>query len=570
MGEWLLHTFREYPSIPIFLTIGIGFWIGQLKYKTFSLGTVTSVLLVGVLIGQMDIPIPGPIKSVFFLLFLFAIGFSVGPQFFQALRGSGIKQVIFAVVLCVVALIVTVVTAKLMGYNVGEAAGLFAGAQTISAVIGVAGDMIPTLGASASDTKAWVSIIPVCYAVTYIFGTIGSAYILGNLGPAMLGGLKKVKEATAQLAAQMNQSELSQDPAYIDANRPVVFRAYRVEGDFFTDGPKSVAQIQDYILNKLGRRIFIERIRQNGAIIEDPQGSEMIAKGDEVVLSGRRSFVIMDESWIGSEINDPQLLSFTVENIDVVLTRKGAGRMTIDQLRSQPWMYGIVIARISRSGVDIPVLAQTQLAPGDILSISGLSREVNEAGPRMGYVDRPTTSTSLTLLGFGIFLGALIGAITLTVKHVPLSLSTSGGALISGLICGWLRSRYPAVGNIPKQSLWILNNLGLNMFIAVIGITAGPTFIAGIQQVGWMLFVAGIIATSLPLFIGIWMGAKIFKFHPAINLGCCAGSRTTTAALGAIQESLGSTIPAMGYTVTYAIGNTLLILWGVVIVLLMA
>lgn len=508
MGEWLLHTFREYPSIAIFLTIGIGFWIGKLKYKTFSLGTVTSVLLVGVLVGQMDIPIPGPIKSVFFLLFLFAIGFSVGPQFFQALRGNGIKQVIFAVILCVVALLVTVVTAKIMGYNVGETAGLFAGAQTISAVIGVAGDMIPSLGASASDTKEWVDIIPVCYAVTYIFGTIGSAYILGNLGPALLGGLKKVKEQTAQLAAQMNQSEISQDPAFINANRPVAFRAYRADGDFFAYGGKTVSEIQDYMINTLGRRIFVERIRQNGAIVDNPKGDEIISKGDEVVLSGRRSFVIMDESWIGQEVNDPQLLSFPVENIDVILTHKGAGCMTVDQLRSQPWMCGIVIAKIVRSGVEIPVLAKTQLCPGDIMSISGLTQEITQAGPRMGYVDRPTVSTSLILVGIGIFLGALIGAITLTVKNVPISLSTSGGALISGLICGWLRSRYPVVGNIPRQSLWLLNNLGLNMFIAVIGITAGPTFVTGIQQVGWMLFVAGIIATTLPLLVGIWMGAK--------------------------------------------------------------
>lgn len=107
------------------------------------------------------------------------------------------------------------------------------------------------------------------------------------------------------------------------------------------------------------------------------------------------------------------------------------------------------------------------------------------------------------------------------------------------------------------------------MFIAVIGISAGPTFISGIKEVGFMLFVAGVIATSVPLFIGVWMGDKIFKFRPAINLGCNAGGRTTTAALGAVQDSLDSTIPAMGYTVTYAIGNTLLILWGVVIVLLM-
>ena len=420
MGEWLLHTFREYPSIAIFLTIGVGFWIGQLKYKTFSLGTVTSVLLVGVLVGQMDISIPGPLKTVFFLLFLFSIGFSVGPQFFQALRGSGIKQVIFAVVLCVVTLLVTVVTAKIMGYNVGETAGLFAGAQTISAVIGVAGDMIPSIGASPAETKAWIGIIPVCYAVTYIFGTIGSAYILGNLGPALLGGLKKVKEQTAQLAAQMNRSELSQDPAYINANRPVVFRAYRVDGEFFDNGGKTVDEIQDYIINKLKRRIFIERIRQNGVIIDNPKGNEIINKGDEIVMSGRRAFVIMDESWIGEEVNDPQLLSFSVENIDVILTRKGAGCMTVDQLRSQPWMCGIVIAKIMRSGTEIPVLAKMQLRPGDIMSISGLSAEVKIAGPRMGYVDRPTTSTSLILLGLGIFFGALIGAITLTVKNVQI------------------------------------------------------------------------------------------------------------------------------------------------------
>ena len=173
-------------------------------------------------------------------------------------------------------------------------------------------------------------------------------------------------------------------------------------------------------------------------------------------------------------------------------------------------------------------------------------------------------------VGLGIVIGGLIGALTLHLGGVPISLSTSGGALIAGLFFGWLRSKHPTFGGIPEPAVWILNNLGLNMFIAVIGIVAGPTFISGIKEVGFMLFIAGVLATTIPLLIGIWMGAKIFKFHPAINLGCCAGGRTTTAALGAIQDSLDSTLPAMGYTVTYAIGNTLLILWGVAIVLLMA
>lgn len=564
--DWLLETFRNNPSIPIFLTIGVGFWIGQLKYKTFSLGTVTSVLLVGVLVGQMNIPIPGPIKSVFFLLFLFAIGYSVGPQFFRSLRGDGLKEVGFACVVCFLCLFVTRGTAKVMGYNIGEAAGLFAGAQTISAVIGVGTDTVNTLNIDAATKKEYIDIIPVAYAVCYVFGTIGSAYILANLGPAMLGGLKKVKADTAALEKEMNTSELSSDPAYIEANRPVAFRAYKVENELF-DTPKSVAEIEQHFLNQ-GRRLFVERVRSNGNII-DPTPSLAISKGDEVVLSGRREFIIGDESWIGSEVNDNDLLNFPAEQIPVMVTKKGAAGLTVDQLRSQKYMYGISIKSIVRADVNIPVYAQTKLDAGDLITIIGLPQGVNTAAPKIGYPDRPTTKSDLVLVGLGIFLGCILGVLTIHAGGVPISLSTSGGALISGLVFGWLRSKHPTFGRIPQPAIWILNNLGLNMFIAVIGITSGPSFVSGIKTVGLGLFVAGIICTTLPLVLGVIIGAKLFKFRPAINLGCCAGSRTTTASLGAIQESLGSSLPAMGYTITYAIGNTLLILMGVAISLMM-
>ena len=563
----VVNLFREYPSLAIFLTIGVGFWIGKLKYKSFSLGTVTSVLLVGVIVGQMNIPITGPLKSVFFLLFLFAIGYSVGPQFFRSLRGSGLKQVAFAVVLCVVCLAVTFGIAKLFGYSPGEAAGLLSGAQTISAVIGVGGDTISTLDASAADKKMWTDMIPVCYAVTYIFGTIGSAYILGNIGPRLLGGLEKVKQQTAQLAASLNQSSIANDPAFIDSNRQVVFRAYRAESSYF-DTTRTVDEIEAYI-KKMNRRIFVERLSIDGKVVE-PSFTTRVKKGDEIVLSGRREYVIEDESWIGPEIADNELLSFPMEQVRVMLTKKVVDGITVDQLRMKSFMTGVIVKSISRGGIEIPVLAQTELCAGDIVTINGLAREVNIAAPQMGYVDRPTNKTDLVFVGLGIVIGGIVGALTLHLGGVPISLSTSGGALIAGLVFGWLRSKRPTFGGIPQPALWILNNLGLNMFIAVVGITAGPTFIQGIEKVGFMLFIAGVLATSIPLFIGIWMGAKIFKFHPAINLGCCAGGRTTTAALGAVQDSLQSSIPAMGYTVTYAVGNTLLILWGVAIVLMMA
>ena len=565
--DWLINACRENPAIPLFFTIGVGFYLGKLKFKGFSLGTVTSVLLVGVLVGQMNIEIPGPIKNVFFLLFLFAIGYSVGPQFFRALRGDGLKQVGFAVVECLIVLAVTWTACKLMGYNIGETLGVFAGSQTISAAIGAGIDSLGSKGASAEQVKQWTDVIPVAYAVTYVFGTIGSAWILSWLGPKMLGGIKKVKEDTKALEKEMNSGGVTTDPGFVNANRPVAFRAYKATDNFFQT-PRTIAEIEQHLMDQ-GKRLFVERLRQGGEIVEISPNVK-VASGDEIVLSGRREFIIGDEQWIGPEINDAELLNFPAEQIDVMVTKKSVGKdgITINDLRSKKFMYGITIKSINRGGVNIPVFAKTKILAGDTLTIVGLEREVNEAAPQLGYADRPSTATDMILVGLGIVVGCLVGLISIRFGSVPVSLSTSGGALISGLVCGWLRSKHPTFGRIPKSVLWIFNNLGLNMFIAVIGITSGPSFVSGLQQVGWMIFVVGVVATSLPLIICIFLGDKVFKFRPAINLGCCAGSRTTTAALGAIQDALGSTVPAMGYTVTYAIGNTLLILMGVALVLI--
>ncbi|MCM1521715.1 MAG: aspartate-alanine antiporter [Muribaculaceae bacterium] len=566
MFHWFLETFRTYPSIPIFLTIGLGFLIGKLKYKTFSLGTVTSVLLVGVVVGQMNIPIGAPLKALFFLIFLFAIGYKCGPQFVGAIRGQGIKQVIFACVVCVLCLVVTFVCAKIMNYNAAIATGLFSGAQTISAVIGVGTDTIGTLHIPDDQKKQWIDLIPVCYAVTYVFGTVGSAWILGSLGPALLGGLSKVKKQTKELELQLDHSSLSSDPAFVNGNRPISFRAYKVTSeDFFSTG-KTIAEIEAHF-KSLGRRIFVERVRSGNELI-DAAPTVTVKLGDEIVLSGRHEYIIEDESWIGPEIDDPAILTFNVEQTKVMITKKSAG-LTVDALRAKPFMYGVMIKSITRQGgVQLPVLAQTQLMQGDMMTIMGLPQEVRVAAPAIGVEERPTTETDLVFVSLAIVIGALVGALTINFGSVPVSLSTSGGALIAGLFFGWLRTKRPSMGIIPDSSLWLMNNLGLNMFIAVIGIQCGPTFISGIKEVGWMLVLMGVISTSLPLIIAMFLGAKVFKFHPAINLGCCAGSRTTTASLGAITAALDSSVPAMGYTITYAIGNTLLILMGVAMVLM--
>lgn len=564
--EWVIHLLRQHSELAIFLTIAAGFWIGKIKVGQFSLGIVTSVLLVGVLVGQLNITIEEPVKSVFFLLFLFAIGYKVGPQFFRGLKKDGLPQVGFAVLMCVGCLVITWILALIMGYNAGEAAGLLAGAQTISAVIGVADDTINGLNISTEQKNNMINIIPVAYAVTYIYGTAGSAWVLSSLGPKMLGGLEKVKAACKELEAKMGTSE-ADEPGFEHARRPVVFRAYTIENDWFGNG-KTVEQLESYFISQ-GKRLFVERMRHNHTIINEILPGQLLQKGDEVVLSGRREFAIGEEDWIGEEVIDPQLLDFPVEVLPVMIHKKPYANRKLEFIRKQPFMHGVSVRRIKRAGIDIPVFAQTMVDSGDTLELVGLKKEVETAAKQLGYIDRPTNATDMVFVGIGILIGGIIGALAIHIGGVPISLSTSGGALIAGLVFGWLRSKHPTFGQIPESSLWVLNNVGLNMFIAVVGISAGPSFIQGLKEVGPMLFIIGILATSLPLLLGLILARYVFHFHPALALGCTAGARTTTAALGAIQEAVGSETPSLGYTVTYAVGNTLLIIWGVVIVLLM-
>ncbi|MCM1066482.1 MAG: aspartate-alanine antiporter [Muribaculaceae bacterium] len=563
--EWIAQIFRDTPVIPIFLTIGLGFWLGGLRYRSFSLGPVTATLIVGVIIGQLDIPVSDELKNVSFMLFLFAIGYSVGPQFFRSLKGDGLKQICFALVEVALCITTVVAVSIVMGYNKGMAVGLFAGSQAFSAVIGVGSNTIEALGLPAERVKEYLGIIPACYAVCYVFGTIGSAWVIANLGPVLLGGLEKVKRQTAELEAEMDTGDFIPDPGTFVANRPISFRAYKAESDYFNRS-RTVEELERH-MKEMGVRHFVERLRLRGEIA-DPQPDLRIRKGDVVVLSGRRESIIDSAGWIGPEVTDHELLNFTAENLPVTVAKSGVSGMTIAQLRRQDYMRGVMVRKIVRDDNPIPLRSKTELASGDIITLVGLPQDVAEAVPAIGYSDRPTEDTDMTFTGLGIAVGCFIGALTIYFKGIPVSLSTSGGAILAGLILGWLRNKRPTFGRIPRPVIWFMNNLGLNMFIALVGLAAGPTFISGLKAVGVEMFVVGVVCTSVPLILAIIIGSRLFHFPPAVTLGCVAGSRNAVAALGAIQDNLDSTLPTMSYTVTYAVGSVTLILAGMVVPLL--
>jgi putative transport protein len=270
-----------------------------------------------------------------------------------------------------------------------------------------------------------------------------------------------------------------------------------------------------------------------------------------------------------TEVEDRDVLDIPVEQVDIFVRNKGINGKTIVELAEQPWARGIYLRKIMRNQVEIPVFPEVEILRGDILTIAGSTKHTAEAAKALGYAVRPTEATDLGVVAAGIVIGGLIGVLTITVGKIPISLSSAGGVLLAGLLLGYLSAIHPVVGRVPSPALWLMNTLGLNAFIAIVGINAGPGFVAGLRDVGASIFLWGVVATTIPLIAALYLGRYVFKFHPAILFGACAGARTTTAAIGMIQDSARSNVPALGYGMPYAVGAPLLTIFGMAVVMLL-
>lgn len=553
----IVSFLQNHPLIPVFLTLGFGFWLGTVKIKGFALGSVAATLIVGIIIGQLKIAVPDILKNVFFLFFLFSIGYGVGPQFFRSMRGPGLKMAGFAIVGALVCAGIVIGASYIMGYDNSIAAGLYAGSQTVSACLGMLSDTVKEMPMEETARNSMLALIPACYAVTYIFGTVGSAWFISTIGPKMLGGLDKVKEDVARIEELMDKGGDTSDPGIIPARRPVIFRAFKAESDFF-DTPRSASEIHDYY-QKAGVRLLVERARINGKVM-NPSKYNLIAKGDEVVLGGRAEVLVALKNTPGEEVYDPELLNFGAEKTPVTISSKGkVDGITLEKLRTFPEMERVIVASIKRTGMTIPVLAQTELHAGDILTLVGWPQDVAVAAAVIGYADPPSDATDMVFVGLGIALGCIIGALSIKINGIPMSLGMSVGALIAGLSLGWLRTRRPIFGHIPSSVLWIFNNLGVNMFIAILGLTAGGALIQGLKTAGPLILLVGAVLTILGLVINIYIARKLFRFSTPVTLGCVAGARLSVASIGAIQNVLQSDVPNLGYTVCYAVANISLV-----------
>ena len=298
----------------------------------------------------------------------------------------------------------------------------------------------------------------------------------------------------------------------------------------------------------------------------------MFRENDIVAVAGRRDVLMGVIGQGAEEVEDPQLLNVPIEGVDVYVTKKEVDGKTLAELANLRGARGVFLRKITRGSVatNIPILPNTVINRGDILTVVGRTQDTAAAVKMLGVADRPTDVADVAFIGAAVVIGALIGSLAWNVGGIPITLSTAGGALFAGLVFGWLRSVRPSFGRIPSPTVWFMNSVGLNVFIAIVGISAGPGFVNGLKTQGIGLFLWGALSTTVPLVLGLFIAKYIFRFHDALVLGVVSGARTTTDSLGLVCDIGKSQVPALGYTVTYAVGNTFLTIWGMVLILLLS
>ena len=557
-----LVTFLQHnPSLLIFAALAAGYALGKIKFGTFSLGSTTSVLLVAIALGALVLKNTeydlGLIKTISFGFFIFTIGYRVGPDFVSGLKRGGMKYVITTVFFCVVALVAAVLLAKAFGLNAGYGGGMLGGALTQSSVIGTADAAIRHLtNQQVTSSMNLKSDIAVAYAVTYIFGTAGLIILLKVLVKLWKFDLPtEARKAEADLGSVNAEDTVE---AFHWSNL-VMPRAYRVEKQGVIG--ITVAEIK----TKFPDYVAIEILQRGEKVIDKITDDLRLEEGDVVVLTGYRRRIYKACDVIGPEVDDGYVRKMLGEILSICLTSKEMDGKTFNEIFSRHGQ-GCFISGVYRQGHKLPLGPNLKLYKGDVIRIIGNRPDVERLVDVIGYPERESRITDLVTVGIGLIAGTLVGLLAINIGGIPVTLGVGGGVLVSGIFFGWLRSTRPTWGSIPVPTQWIFTNLGLNLFIACVGISAGPRAVAALQQAGINIFLAGACLTIIPHFLTWLFGLYALKLNPVLLLGAMTGAGTCTAAMNSVKEDSNSSIPVIGYTVPYAIGNVLLTVWGALIV----
>lgn len=547
--EAIDHLLRQNPVGLLFVVLAAGYLIGKTRVRGFELGPVTGVLFAGLVFGHFGFELSAWAQTFGFVMFIFSVGFQAGPGFFEVLRREGAKYFVLAMVVAATGFAVSVVLARMLEFPVGTSAGLLAGAMTTTPTLAAAQDALRSgamalpEGMTADDA---VRNVTTAYAITYLFGLVGLMVIIRTL-PGVLG---------IDLPAEA--AKIAGEEAPPPPSERVSVRAYRVERDTLVGRPHRE------LLESLPDGSVLAKLRRDGEFLEIGDESTL-AIGDEIAVVGRLARFLEAPDLVGPEITDSALLDMEVESAQIVVTRPDAVDLQLGEIGITE-SYACFLTGAMRLQVSLPLESSTTLKRGDVLSVTGPSANVERLGAALGHLERPVAETDLLTLAIGVAAGIAIGTFSVTIAGVSVGLGTSGGLLTTGLVIGYLRSVRPTFGRIPAAARWVFMELGLQMFMAGVGVSAGSGIVETLRSLGPSLVVCGVLVTVAPVATGWLVGSLVLKLNPAVLLGAITGSMTSGAALSIVNSAARSSVPALGYTGAYAFANVILTIAGTLIV----
>ncbi|MDA9432283.1 aspartate:alanine exchanger family transporter [Bradyrhizobium sp. CCBAU 51627] len=550
---------QQYPYLLLFFVVGLAVYIGRASVKGYGLGMVAGAIVVGAGISVwassygVKLELNNFAKSLFYYLFMYGVGLRVGPSFVNSLRGDGVKFLFLAVVSSVLGLTLVVLGARLFALPPGAAGGMLAGSQTMSAAIGSAEQAVTSgvvkLPAGMKPEEA-TGMIALSYGITYIWGTVGIILICKYL-PRWWG--IDAKAAAKQYEQEFGVKDL--EGGGLTGYRPFGLRAYRLENP--ATAGMSIAKFR-----ALNPEYRIVNVGRNGEL----QGADadlVLQKGDIVALGGSTEHLTDKMGLIGPEVADARTLGIPMDQADILVTNKDMVGRTFESFRDTAIAGQLQVTKVERGGVQIPAGLKTKLERMDIVSVVGLKSAVNELGDMWGRIARTNTSTDLLTLSVGMIIGFLIGMVEFPAFGAKVGLGNAGGLLLSGVIVSSIVSRLRFFGNTPNAARNVLEDLGLVVFVAIVGVNAGAGLLAQLTgAVALKIFVVGFIACTIPPFIVWAIGFHVFKINPAVLMGGVAGARSHSGPCREAAVEIQSTVPWIGFPVGYAVSGILLTIFG--------
>ncbi|WP_288462387.1 aspartate-alanine antiporter [uncultured Pseudomonas sp.] len=561
--EYLRQILNQAPELALFLSLAIGYWVGSIPFGKFQLGGVAGSLLVAVVISQIGISIDNGIKSVLFALFIYAVGFESGPQFFRSLGRQSLREIVLAAVMALSGLLTVIACARLFGLDKGIAAGIAAGSMTQSAIIGTASAAIAKLDLPLEQIQALQGNVAVGYAVTYIFGSFGAIILCVNVLPWFMR--RSIRDDATQAEAELLAGAKVYGPGELPAIPSLVGRLYRID----QAAGQTVAQLEVSDQGDPQAALTIERMKRGGALV-GVTPTTVLEAGDVVLVVGRRAGVVAIAGRLGAELQSSPDMDVVVVQRDVSLdnpTFVGRRVAEIRQAASQALRHGVYVVGVKRAGRPLALEPDTVIEAGDLVTLYGTPDDIQRVAQQVGSIIVPSDKTDFVFHGFGLAVGLLIGLVVIRLGAIPLTLGSGGGALIAGLVFGWYRSRHLTRGNLPLPASTLLRDLGLAGFVAVVGLQSGRQAVETIATQGLSIFLIGVVVCVVPIVITILVGRYVLRYRNlALFAGAVAGARSANPAFGEVLDKAGNSIPTVPFAVTYALANVFLTLLGPLVV----